>query len=97
MSHPVQEAVELEALFSARAPYPKPLWLRWQGRRYPVETVHLVHERWEGSTRLLLYSVSANGSLMKLRFDPSQARWYLDTIADSNGLPWVGWGRASVP
>ncbi len=80
MLHPVDEPVEMEALFPARAPYPKPLRLRWQGRPFPVESIHLIHERWEGSSRLLLYSVTAGGSLLRLRYDGTKVRWFLDGI-----------------
>ncbi len=80
MLHPVDDPVEMEVLFPARAPYPKPLRLRWQGRPFPVESIHLIHERWEGSTRLLLYSVTAGGSLLRLRYDGTKVRWFLDGI-----------------
>ena len=45
-----------------------------------MEEIHLVHERCEGTSRLLLYSVTADGALIQLRYDSSRARWYLDGV-----------------
>jgi len=80
MLQPVNQPIDLEAIFPARAPYPKPTGFLWQGRRYRVEEIHLVHERWKGTNRLLLYSVTAGGALIQLRYDSSRARWYLDGV-----------------
>ena len=80
MLQPVNQPIDLEAIFPARAPYPKPTGFLWQGRRYRVEEVHLVHERWEGANRLLLYSLTAEGTLFQLRYDSGRARWYLDGV-----------------
>ncbi|MFO8034578.1 MAG: hypothetical protein R6U88_05390 [Candidatus Bipolaricaulota bacterium] len=87
MLHPMDDPVDMEALFPARAPYPTPLRLRWQGRPFPVEEIHLVHERWEGSTRLLFYSVTARGSLLRLRFDGTKGRWFLEGVQWEEGTP----------
>lgn len=85
MLRPVNQPVDLEAIFPARAPYPRPTGFLWQGRRYQVEVVHLVHERWEGAVRLLLYSVTASGALVQLRYDSAHARWYLDGVYAGEG------------
>jgi len=50
-----------------------------------VQEVHLVHERWEGATRLLLYSVTADGTLLQLRYDTTRARWYVDGVYVEEG------------
>jgi len=39
-----------------------------------------VHERWEGTRRLLLYSLTAERTLFQLRYDSGRARWYLDGV-----------------
>ena len=80
MLRPVNEPVDLEAIFPARASYPKPIGFRWAGRPYRVQEIHLVHERWEGTRRLLLYSLTAEGTLFRLRYDSGRARWYLDGV-----------------
>ena len=85
MLQPVNQPVDLEAIFPARAPYPRPTGFRWRGRRYRVEEIHLVHERWKGTNRLLLYSVTAEGALIQLRYDSSRARWYLDGVYVEEG------------
>lgn len=85
MLRSVNQPVDLEAIFPAKAPYPRPTGFLWQGRRYRVEKVHLVHERWEGATRLLLYSVTASGALVQLRYDSGRARWYLGGFFSEEG------------
>lgn len=85
MLRPVNQPVDLEAVFPARAPYPRPTGFLWQGRRYRVEEVHLVHERREGANRLLIYSVTADGALIQLRYDSARARWYLDGVYVEEG------------
>jgi len=69
------EAVEVEAFFSPRALHPRPLSLRWRGRRVSVEKIHLVHEAWEGDSRFLFYSLTAGGTFLELRYDSKRARW----------------------
>jgi len=78
--HAIGEPVELVASFSARAAYPQPTEFRWQGRTYLVRAIHLVHERREGSTRFLVYSLAAGGGVFQLRFDGGRARWILDGV-----------------
>ena len=69
------EAIEVQAVFSPRALHPRPVSLRWHGRHYPVEKVHLVYETWEGDTCFLLYSITAGGAFLELRYDMKKARW----------------------
>lgn len=82
MLRPVHEAIDVGAVFPARKPHPMPRWLLWRGRRYTVDEVHLVHEHREGSVRYLIYSLTAGGTLLQLRFDPEHARWYVDGVFD---------------
>ena len=69
------EAIEVQAIFSPRALHPRPVRLRWRGRPVDVEAVHLVYETWEGDARFLLYSVTAGGAFLELRYDMKRARW----------------------
>ncbi|MGC9529444.1 MAG: hypothetical protein ACP5G2_02330 [Candidatus Bipolaricaulaceae bacterium] len=85
MFQPVNQPVDLEAVFPVRSPYPRPTGFRWQGRYYLVDEVHFVHERWSGAVRLLLYSVTADGSLVQLRYDGQRARWYVDGVYVEEG------------
>ncbi len=77
--------VEVEVQFSPRARYPRPLSLRWNGRERPVDVIHLVHEAREGTARLLVYSVTAGGAVLELRYDSERARWTAD-----DGHRWSG-------
>lgn len=85
MLREIHEAVDVGAVFPARKPYPVPRWVLWRGRRHPVEAVHLVHERREGAIRHLVYSLTAGGTLLQLRFDPEHARWYVDGVYVEEG------------
>lgn len=85
MLRPVHEAVDVGVVFPARKPYPVPRWVHWRGQRLPVEEVHLVHERREGAVRCLIYSLTAGGTVLQLRFDPERARWYVDGVVDEEG------------
>ena len=78
MGQSTGEAVEVQAVFSPRALHPRPVSLRWHGRHYSVEKVHLVYEAWEGDTRFLLYSVTAGGAFLELCYDMKKARWTAD-------------------
>ncbi|HEU67626.1 MAG TPA: hypothetical protein ENN53_00095 [Candidatus Acetothermia bacterium] len=82
MLRPIHEAVDVGVVFPARRPYPVPRWVRWRGEKRAVEEVHLVHERREGAIRQLVYSLTAGGVLLQLRFDPEHARWYVDGVYD---------------
>lgn len=81
----VHEAVDVGVVFPARRPYPVPRWVLWRGERLSVDEVHLVHERREGSVRHLVYSLTAGGTLLELRFDPEHTRWYVDGVGDGEG------------
>lgn len=78
----VQEPVDVGVVFFACRPYPAPRWVLWRGQRCPVDEVHLIYERREGSVRYLVYSLTAGGTLLELRFDPEHARWYVDGVGD---------------
>jgi hypothetical protein len=79
------EAVEVQAVFSPRALHPRPVSFRWHGREYSVEKVHLVYEAWEGDTRFLLYSLTAGGTFLELRYDMKRARWTADSGSREEG------------
>lgn len=76
----MEEPVEVGVLFSPRKPYPEPRWILWRGVREPVETIHLVHERREAGVRHFVYALSVRGTWLQVRFDPVQARWYLEEV-----------------
>lgn len=82
MLRKTHEPVDVGVVFPARKPYPVPRWVLWRGERRTVEEVHLVHERREGAVRHLIYSLTAGGTLLLLRFDPEGARWYVDGVFD---------------
>lgn len=85
MRQPMEEPVEVEVLFPARNRHPVPKWVLWRGSREPVEAIHLVHERWECGVRSLVYSLTAGGRWLELRFDPARARWFLDSVQSEDG------------
>lgn len=76
----MEEPLEVGVLFSPRKPYPEPRWVLWRGAREPVEAVYLVHERWQAGVRHLVYALSLRGTWLQVRFDPKQARWFLEEI-----------------
>lgn len=59
--------------------------MTWRGHRHAVDEVHLVHERREGAVRHLIYSLTAGGTLLQLRFDSEHARWYVDGVFIEEG------------
>ncbi|HAZ27481.1 TPA: hypothetical protein DCY65_01610 [Candidatus Acetothermia bacterium] len=85
MLRPVKEAVDVGVVFPARKPHPVPRWFVWRGQRYIVEAVHLVHEQREGAIRYLIYSLTAGGTALQLRFDPEHVRWYVDGVFVEEG------------
>jgi hypothetical protein len=70
--------IEVLARFSPHARYPRPLTLSWNGRERQIDAIHLVHEAHEGTARLVIFSVTAEGDVLELCYNSERAHWTAD-------------------
>lgn len=57
-----------------------PRRMRWNGRAYNIQKVHLIHSTQEGATRVFYFSVSDADHAFKLRFDTEKLEWKLAEV-----------------
>jgi len=53
----------------------RPTHVHWNGQKYNIRNVNLVHSTTEGETRIFYFSVSNDTSFLKLRLDTSTLEW----------------------
>lgn len=58
----------------------KPVVIKWQGRKYEVEEVNLIHKTREGGRLLWYFSVSDQTNYFKICFDSRNLNWELEEI-----------------
>ena len=58
----------------------KPLAFEWNGRRYAIEKVNLVHTVREGRELVYYFSVSDSMNYFKLKLCTSQLHWSLEEL-----------------
>ena len=74
----VDEPVEVFVAFRKNRVLP---WLmEWNGKKYDIKQVNLIHSVREGSKRIFYFSVSDLLNYFKLRFDTETLEWRLIEI-----------------
>lgn len=74
----VNEPVEIFVAFYHKRV--APCVMKWNGKKYDIKQVNLVHAAREGSKKIFYFSVSDMLNYFKLRFDPESLEWRLVEI-----------------
>lgn len=58
----------------------KPLIIKWRGKKYTVEKVHMQYEARDGRETIHYFSVADNANYFKLAFYTRSLTWYLEEL-----------------
>ena len=71
----LDDPIEVTVDFASK--HVRPRTVHWDGRRYAMQKVNLIHGAREGTKRIYYFSVSDQTNFMKLRLDTETLQWRL--------------------
>ena len=74
----VSEQVEVVAFFGKNRTIP--YIVRWQGREFRIKKISLVHQVWEGNTKIFYFSAICEQTQLRLSFNSAELLWKLEEI-----------------
>lgn len=74
----INEQVEVVVFFGKNRTVP--YIIRWQGGEFKIKKIALVHQVWEGNTKLFYFSAISETAQFKLRFNTAELHWQLEEV-----------------
>ena len=79
----IDQPVTVAAVFDHQKHRVWPVKIWWKGREYKLEKLGLCHSFWEGKVKIHIFSLTAGGVFLRLRFDSDNLGWQLEEIAEN--------------
>ena len=78
MLETINEIVEVVAVFKKNKALPA--ILKWNNKKYKIKRIDMVHQTFDGDTRVHYFSVSDNVNFFKLAFNTKNLKWILEQV-----------------
>jgi len=78
MYETINEEIKVAAVFEKGKV--KPLVFSWNGKKYKIKSINLVHNAAIGSAECLFFSVSTASGEYKIKYDTKNLNWTLEQV-----------------
>jgi len=75
----VNQPIKVAAVFDG--PSIKPKWFTWVNKKFEIKKVAMVWKSYDGSARIMHFSVTDGSSLYEISFNNRTYEWRLEKIA----------------
>lgn len=78
MLNEINERVEVVAYFGKNRTFP--YLVKWNNREFRIQKITLIHQLWEGNTKIFYFSAICPQAQLKLSFNSIELVWRLEEI-----------------